>query len=434
MLTILVAIISLILLMLVVRLNAVLSLLLVAVGTGLSLGMSPENTLTSIEKGVGSTLGQLALVLGLGAMLGEILSLTGATQSLTDWLIKLFGVKNIRWAVLLAAFIIGIPMFYNAAFVVLFPLVAALAQASGLPILYLGLPMVAALSVTHGFLPPHPAPTAVAGIFKADIGKTLLLGLVVALPSALIGGIFLSRFFRNHPARLRSDFQFSEKKDGRLPAPWLSLGAALSPVLLIGAASAAAAFFEKGTTAANWAAFFSNPIVALTISVLLAAWFLGVRNGLAFNELMQKMGDSTKSIALILLVIAAGGAFKQVLTDSGIGSELTDFFKNTSLPPLILAWSVAGLLRVALGSSTVAGMMAAGIVAPLADAGTSRELLTLSVGAGSVLFSNVNDTGFWMFKEYFGLSVGQTFLSWSVMETVVSVVGLAMVLGLSIWF
>jgi gluconate transporter len=424
----------LLLLMLRFKLNAFLALMVTALGTGLALGMPVDAVIKSVEKGVGSTLGQLALVIGFGAMLGELLAESGAIQQVSTRLIDFFGEKYIQWAVLLSAFVVGIPMFYNAAFVILIPIVYSLAKTTKLPLLYLGIPMVAALSVTHGYLPPHPGPTAICSLYKADIIKVMFYGIIVAIPAVIIGGIFTGNLMKKIDVKIPVLFQNNNdlnKINTTLPPLSISVIVALSPLLFM-AMGSVLKVITQNTVIINIGAFIGDTSIALLLAVFLATYFLGIKQGKTMDDLTNSVGNAVKPIAMILLIIGGGGAFKQVLVDSGVGKEIGDAMMTLPVSPLILAWAITATLRVCLGSATVAGLTAAGLMAPLADSsGVSRELLTLATGAGSIFFSNVNDTGFWMFKEYFGTTVGQTFRSWSVMEALVSMVGLAGVLLLS---
>ncbi len=431
------AVAVLLLLMLRLKMNAFLALILTALGTGIALGMPVEVVIKSVEKGVGSTLGQLALVIGFGAMLGELLAESGAIQQISKRLIAFFGEKRIQWAVLLSAFVVGIPMFFNAAFVILIPIVYSLAKTTKLPLLFIGVPMVAALSVTHGYLPPHPGPTAICNLYKADMLKVMLWGLIVAIPAVIAGGIFTGKLMRNIDVKMPALFDVktpnSNALNKKLPPLSISVIVALSPLLFM-AMGSFLMFLTNNIWLINIGKFIGDPSVSLLLAVFLATYFLGIRLGKTMPQLTDSVSNAVKPVAMILLIIGGGGAFKQVLVDSGVGKEIGDALMNLPVSPLLLAWIITATLRVCLGSSTVAGLTAAGLIAPLADSsGVSRELLTLATGSGSIFFSNVNDTGFWMFKEYFGTTVGQTFKSWSVMEAVVSLVGLAGVLLLSLF-
>ncbi len=427
------AIVVLLFLMLRLQLNAFLALLVTALGTGIALGMPIEKVIKSVESGVGSTLGQLAMVIGFGAMLGELLAESGAIQRISTRLVTLFGEKRIHWAILLTAFIIGIPMFFNAAFMILIPIVYSLAAATQLPLLRLGIPMVAALSVTHGYLPPHPGPTAICTLYKADILQVLFYGILVGIPAVIIGGIWTLRFMSNitvHPPAL-----FATKSPSsdtiQQPSLGISIFVALSPLLLM-AIGSLLKFSTLDNGVKNVGTFISDPSISLLLAVFLAIYLLGIRQGKAMAQLTELVGNAIKPVAMIMLIIGGGGAFKQVLVDSGVGKQIGDAMMDLPISPLILAWLITAILRVCLGSATVAGLTAAGLMAPFAESsGVNRELLALATGSGSIFFSNVNDTAFWMFKEYFGTTIGQTFRSWSVMEAIVSTMGLMGVLLLN---
>lgn len=372
--------------------------------------------------GIGGTLGSMIMVLAFGAMMGKLIEDSGAAKKIVLILIRFFGYKNIQWAILLTGLLVGIPLFYNAGFVVLVPLVFAIAATTRLPLLYLALPMATALSVTHGFLPPHPGSIALAAIFKADVGKILIFGLALSIPIAIIGGIVLPRIIlKNKIGILSADFKLEE--DAMLPSGVKSFVTALLPVFLIIIGTVGTNFLSLGSTKPFFI-FLSDPTVALLLSVIVTI----VVQKIPVAKAMDSCTEGVKSIAMIILIIAACGAFKQVLIDSGVGETVKTLSASFQLSPLFLAWLITALLRVTLGSATVAGLTASGIVLPLIGEGVSPELMVISVGAGSLMFSHVNDTGFWMFKEYFNLSLKQTFSTWTVMESTVSVLGLIGVL------
>jgi Gnt-I system high-affinity gluconate transporter/Gnt-II system L-idonate transporter len=424
------------------RLNAFLSLIITTLCTGLASGMPAAELLKSVQNGLGSTLGGLVLVLGLGIVLGSILAETGAAQVISERLLRAFGPRRADWAVALTGFVVGIAMFYNAGFVVLAPLVFSVAAASGQNLAPLAISMAAPLSVTHGFLPPHPGATAVANALGADLGKTLLLGIVVAIPAILVAGIFFPKHFLQNlsaqpPAGL---FQPKNLPASALPTFAQSLSVALLPVLLMAAATSLELGQPAESDLLRWAKFWGDPGVAMLVAVLAAILLFGKNTFfnknkiLKTSELLEKSNTALGAAASLLLVIAAGGAFKQVLVDSGLGKDLAAQMLSLPASPLLLGWAIATLLRIAVGSATVAGMTAAGIVQPLVATGISPELLTLAVGAGSLMCSHVNDTGFWMFREWFGLSLRDTFRSWTLMETIVGSVGLLGVLALDFIF
>ena len=408
------------------RINTFLSLILVALGVGIAIGMPPKAVVQSIQSGVGSTLGELALILGFGAMLGALIAESGAAQVITNRLIALFGIKNIQWVMMLTGFIVGIPLFYSVGFLMVIPIIFAVTKTTRLPVLYVAIPMIASLSVTHGFLPPHPAPTTIAGFYKADVNFTLLYGLMIALPTVVIAGPVFGRVFKNMESHPMQDlFKVQDISADKLPSFGISVLAGLVPVLLMAIAAIVKLSVPEGGVFFNAVAFLGDPVIALFIAVWAAIYTLGIRKGRSLGDLMNSLGDSVKAIAMILLIIAGGGAFKQVLVDSGISNYIVDLMKEAHISPLVLAWSIAAALRIALGSATVAALTAAGIVVPLiGQAAVNPELLVLATGAGSLTCSQVNDTGFWLFKEYFNLSVIETLKSWTLMETIVSICGL----------
>jgi Gnt-I system high-affinity gluconate transporter len=404
------------------KLSPFLSLLIVAIICGLLLGMQPSAVLASIEKGVGSTLGGLALIICLGSILGKILEVSGAAEKISSTLIDSFGEKNIQWAVLLTGFLIGIPLYYNA-------------KRTGLPLLYIAVPMAAALSTTHCFLPPHPGPVVLVNAFHADMGKTLMYGIIIAIPTVIIAGPFLGRILKRIQVNSFDLFGDSKTVQTKLPSAIASFSIALLPVLLITTSVITNLLIaDKANIFRQVISFIGDSTIALLLAVLVAIYFFGLKMGKAMPEIMKWLNDAISGIAMILLIITAGGVFKQVLIDSGTGSYISSFSETLQMPPLVFAWMITALLRVTLGSATVAGLTAAGIVSPLVAAGTiSPELMVLAVGAGSVFGSHINDSGFWMYKEFFKLSLKQTFLSWTVMETLISILGLAGVLILQLF-
>ncbi|MFZ4102370.1 MAG: gluconate:H+ symporter [Sphingobacterium thalpophilum] len=416
----------LLLLLIIKKVSPMLALLIVSIVTGLLLGMSPVKVMSTISQGIGNTLGGMVMVLALGAMLGKLIEESGSSKKIVFILIRLFGIKNIQWAILSTGLLVGIPLFYNAGFVVLVPLIFAIAATTRLPLLYLALPMAASLSVTHGFLPPHPGPLAIASILKADVGIILIYGLILTLPISIAGGIILPRIILKSNLVVPSSVEFLPEEENLLPSGFKSFITALLPVFLI-IVGTAGNFFIHAESIKPLFVFLSDPTIALLTAVLFSIIILKI----PIVKAMDHCSEGLKSIAMIILIIAAGGAFKQVLIDSGVGETVKEFSSRFDLSPLFLAWFIAALIRVTLGSATVAGLMTAGIVLPLLGNGVSAELMVLSIGAGSLMFSHVNDGGFWMFKEYFNLSLKQTFGTWTLMESLVSVLGLLGVLLLN---
>jgi Gnt-I system high-affinity gluconate transporter len=432
-LIVIVGILLLILLITIVKLDTFIAFVIISLAVGLAEGMKPETLVASVETGIGNTLGSLIMILGFGAMLGKLVADSGAAQRISSGLINLFGIRYIQWALVITGFIIGIPMFYNVAFVIMVPLIFTVAGATGLPLLYVGIPMLASLSVTHGFLPPHPSPSAIAVIFKADIGKTLIYGIIIAIPVIVLAGPLFSRSLKRIKATpLREFVNPKVLTEEEMPGLAVSILSAILPVLLIILSTLVHLFPVKDTIAGKVVLFAGNPAVALLITVLVASVTLGTRRGRSMKDISDLFARSVTSITMILLIIAGAGIFKQVLMDSGVSRYIADLLRGSNLSPLFLGWLIAAIIRVCVGSATVAGLTAAGIILPVVAGGTvNAELMVLSIGAGSLMLSHVNDVGFWMYKEYFTLSIKDTFLTWTIMETIVGVSGLLGVLLLN---
>ncbi|WP_338562025.1 gluconate transporter [Erwinia sp. E_sp_B04_7] len=421
-----IGVVLLLLLMIRFKLNGFIALILVALAVGVMQGMPVNKVIGSIKAGVGGTLGSLALIMGFGAMLGKLLADCGGAQRIATTLIAKFGTRYIQWAVVLTGFTVGFALFYEVGFVLLLPLVLTIAASARVPLLFVGVPMAAALSVTHGFLPPHPGPTAIATLFHADMGKTLLFGTLLGIPTVILAGPVYTRFLKSIdkpiPEGLYNKKTFTEEE---MPGFGVSVWTSLVPVVLMALRAVAEMLLPKGHPLLAYAEFFGDPIMATLIAVLIAIFTFGLNRGRTMDEVMGTLTDSIKIIAMMLLIIGGGGAFKQVLVDSGVDKYIAGLMEGSNISPIILAWSVAAALRIALGSATVAAITAGGIVAPIiATTGVSPELMVIAVGSGSVIFSHVNDPGFWLFKEYFNLTIGETIRAWSGLETVIAVCGL----------
>ncbi|GAB7260800.1 MULTISPECIES: gluconate transporter [Dickeya] len=415
------------------KLNGFIALILVALAVGVMQGMPVQKVMTSIKNGVGGTLGSLALIMGFGAMLGKLLADCGGAQRIATTLIHRFGRKHIQWAIVLTGFTVGFALFYEVGFVLLLPLVFSIVASARIPLLYAGVPMAAALSVTHGFLPPHPGPTAIASLFHADMGKTLLYGTLLGIPTVILAGPVYARFLKKIdkpiPEGLYNPKQFTEEE---MPGFAVSVMTALVPVILMALRAVAEMVLAKDHPLLPYAEFFGDPVMATLIAVLIAIFTFGLNRGRSMDEVMGTITDSIKIIAMMLLILGGGGAFKQVLVDSGVDKYIAGMMHGSGFSPILLAWLIAATLRIALGSATVAAITAGGIVAPLiATTGASPELMVIAVGSGSVIFSHVNDPGFWLFKEYFNLSIPETLKSWSALETIIAVCGLVGTLLLS---
>ena len=357
---------------------------------------------------------------------------SGGAQRIATTLIDVFGRRWVKWAVALTGFIVGIALFYEIGFVLLIPLVFTIATAAKIPLLEVGIPMAAALSVTHGFLPPHPGPTAISIIYNADIGLTLLYGAIIAIPTAIVAGPVFANTTKHIQPEVPEGMQSSKVfADNEMPDFGLSVFTAMVPVVLMAASAIAKLTLAPASAIYQWLTFLGTPDMALTIAVAAAIYTLGLRQGKSIPEIMKICESAVLTIAMILLIVGGGGALKQILIDSGVGNYIGEIAAKSQLSPLLLAWAVAAVIRTACGSATVAALTAGGIAAPVvAVTGVNPELMVLATGAGSLIFSPPNDPGFWLFKEFFGLTVKQTVRTWCVLETIISVMGLAGVLVL----
>ena len=416
-----------------VRLHAFLAFLLVSLGVGLGLGMAPALILQSIQTGIGSTLGSILSIIALGAMLGKLVAQSGAAQRIATSMMTLVGVRNVRWAFMVTGFVVGLPLFYSVGFLLLAPLVITVAHRYKLPAVYVGIPMLASLSVTQGYLPPHPAPLAILNQFNANMGLTLFYGIIVAIPAIFISGILFGSTLKRYATQPNQSIIAPELTDDQMPSAAVSFGTVLLPVLLISLSTVLTPFLPDGSIPKQVLLFAGEPLVSMTISVLVALFTLGIQRGKSITEVTELLASAVKDVALLFLIFGGAGALKQVLTDGGVSQSIADLMQNSSLHPYVLAWGVAAIIRVCVGSSTVSGITTAGFVLPLLKvSGVEPNLMVLSIGAGSMMFSHVNDTGFWLFREYFQLSMADTLKTWSVMETLVSVSGLAGVMVLSL--
>jgi Gnt-I system high-affinity gluconate transporter len=421
-------------LILVVKFNSFVSFIIVSLAVALAEGMSLDKAVISIENGIGNTMGSILLILGLGAMLGKLVSESGAAQRITLKLVQVFGTKHIQIALMLTGFIVGISLFYDVAFFIMIPLIFTVAATTRLPLLYVGLPMLAALSVTHGYLPPHPAPTAITAMFHADLGKTLVYGIIVAIPAIIISGPILSKTLSRVKAKPLQEFINQKPLTvEEMPGFWVSFFTALLPVIIITVSTVAGFILSKDSDVRKMLGYIGNPVVAMLISVLFGTYTLGLARGRKIADIMESLTHSVTSITVIMLLIAGAGAFKQVLIDGGVSKYIGEILSQSSLSPLFLGWLIATVLRFCVGSATVAGITTAGIVLPLVT-GThvKPELMVLAIGSGSLMLGHVNDGGFWLFKEYFNLSIKDTLKSWTIMETSIGISGLIGVMVLSL--
>ena len=440
-----IAIAALILLITRYKVYPFLVLIIVSLLLGLVAGMPMGTIVKSFETGNGNTLGHIAIVVGLGTMLGKMMAESGGAERVATTLIDKFGEKHIHWAMMVVAIIVGLPVFFEVGFVLLIPIAFNVAKRTGKSLLLIGLPMIAGLSVVHGLIPPHPAAMLAVQAYHADIGKTIVYGLIVGVPCAIVAGplfaLLVSRYIKlpeNNPlaAQFLGSAAEDKAKDTKreLPSFGVTLFTILLPVILMLIGSWADLVFTPNTLPNDLLHFVGNSDVALLIAVLVSFWTFGAKRGFNREQIQKFCGECLAPIAGITLIVGAGGGFGRVLMDSGISKEIVNTATAAHLSPLLFAWAVAALIRLATGSATVAMTTACGIVAPIAAAGGVQvrpELMVLATGSGSLIFSHVNDGGFWLIKEYFGMTVGQTFKTWSLLETIISVMGLGLTFALS---
>ncbi len=433
----LLAVIALVVLIATFKIHPFVVLITVSLVMGVAAGMPLLSVVKAFQDGVGSSLGFIAIVVGLGTMLGKMMAESGGAARIATTLIGVFGVRHVHWAIMFVAFIVGIPVFFQVGFVLLIPLVFTIARQTGTSLIKIGLPLVAGLSVVHGMVPPHPAAMLAVATFKADVGLTILYAILVGLPTAALAGPVYATWIAPRitlPAENPLAAQFrSDDTRTAMPGFAITVFTVLLPVLLMLGASTAEVTLDAGSPLRRALAFTGNPIVSLLLALLFSFWSLGAAQRISREQVLKFCNDCLAPTATILLVIGAGGGFNRVLIESGVGRAIADVALHTNASPLILAWIIAALIRVATGSATVAMTTAAGLVAPIAllRPGTSPELLVLATGAGSLVLSHVNDSGFWLIKEFFNMTLPQTLRTWTVVETIVGVAGLVFTLLLA---
>lgn len=414
------------------KINPFLAFLIVSIVAGIFTGIPLANIGKSLQKGIGDMLGSLVIVIALGAMLGKIVAESGAAQRIASTMMGIFGEKNIHWGLVCTGFIIGIPLFYNVGFVLMIPLIFSVVKQYKLPAVYIGLPMLASLSVAHGFLPPHPSPAALVAQFDANMGLTLIYGLVIAIPAIILGGPVFAMTLKKIESKPLESFQNETLPTDQLPSTLNSFLTALLPVFLLAFTTILTFQAKDNASLKSFSSFIGDPSIVMLISLAVATFTLGRNRGVSMKKIMTFYADSVKDVSMIILIIGGAGALKEILVESGVSNEIAAILKDLPFNPLITGWLVAAIIRVCVGSATVAGLTTAGIIAPLViQTGANPELMVLAIGSGSLMFSHVNDPGFWLFKEYFNLSIKDTLRSWSIMESIVSVVGLLGVLVIS---
>lgn len=437
------AVFILLFLVLKLKISAFISLLITAIYVGILSGM-PLNSITkSIQEGMAGTLGFVATVVGLGAIFGQMLESSGGAQSLAHNMIKRFGTEKASWALMLTGFMVAIPIFLDVGFIILVPIVYALSRDTKKSILYYGIPLLAGLAVTHAFVPPTPGPVAVADIIQADLGWVILLGIVMALPVAVLAGpVWGSYISKRIDLQPPSDMFISDHEfEGKLPSFGLILSLIGIPLILILLSTVFSFLTTKNIIEASLfteiISFCGHPFTALIIATLIAIYLLGIKRGMDKQKILDLSTKALGPAGIIILITGAGGVLKQILVDSGIGKMMAESIADSSFSPILLAWLLAAIVRVTQGSATVAMITAAGIMAPvlgefnLSEPG--RALIVIAIAAGATILSHVNDSGFWLVGKYFGMNEKQTLQSWTVMETIISVSGLILALLASLF-
>ena len=433
-----IAVIALVVLIAKFKMNPFIVLIVVSVILGLVVGMPMASIVKSYETGVGGALGHIALVVGLGTMFGKMMAESGGAERIANTLIGIFGPKRVHWAMMVVALIVGLPVFFEVGFVLLIPIAFNVAKRTGTNMIMVGIPMVAGLSVVHGLIPPHPAALFAVTAYNADIGRTIMYALIVGIPTAIIAGpLFaklISRFVVPNPDNPLIAQFVEEHKSRELPGFGVTIATILLPVALMLLGSWADLFFTPKTFANDFMRLMGNSVIALLIGTLVSFYTFGKSRGFDREAILKFTTECLAPIAGITLIVGAGAGFGRILIDGGVSKAIVEVANNAHLSPLLLGWFVAALIRVATGSATVAMTTACGIVAPIVTAAgvTVRpELMVLATGAGSLILSHVNDGGFWLVKEYFNMTVTETFKTWTVCETIISVVALLLTLGLA---
>ena len=429
----LIAVVGLVILIARFKLNAFLALVLASLFVGICSGMDLTKVAKSFQDGVGATLGFIAVVIGLGTMLGKMLAESGGAEVVARAFIRFFGESRIHWTLVLVSFVVGLPVFFAVGLVLLVPILFALAKETRRPLLFLGIPVAAGLAASHTLVPPHPGPMTAIATLGGDMGKTIFYGILVGIPAALIGGPLFGKFVARRVVAAPGGI--GEKLLGspapsKLPGVGITLFTITLPVLLMMLATLADLTLPVNHPGRTWANFVGAPLTAMLAAVLFSFWSFGKRCGFNRAQILKFTEDCVGPAASIFLVVGAGGGFSRVLADSGTGKAIADLVQGVNLSPLLLGWLVAALIRVAVGSATVTITMTSGLLAPMvtANPATNIELLVVAIAAGSMILSHLNDGGFWFVKEYFNLTVPQTLKTWTVMITIMSLFSLGIVL------
>ncbi|MCC5803734.1 GntP family permease [Rossellomorea vietnamensis] len=421
------------------KLHAFVALLLVSLIVGIAAGMPLQEVVASIQSGMGGTLGFVAVVVGLGAMFGRMLEVSGGAERLAQTLINKFGEDKAQWSLGITGFLVAIPVFFDVGFIILVPIVYGLARKTGKSLLYYGIPLLAGLAVTHSFIPPTPGPIAVADLIGADLGWVILFGAIAGVPSMIIAGPLFAKWISKRIHAVVPDYMQAEEIEYDKELPSFALIASLIsiPLVLILLNTLSGVILDEGNMLRSILTFLGHPFVALTIATLLTFVLLGTKRGYSRQEVQDIATKALEPAGIIILVTGAGGVFKQVLIDSGVGEVLGNMMAGSSLPPIALAFLIAMVVRVAQGSATVSMVTAAGLMSPLIETlgmqGPVLGLMVIAIASGATVFSHVNDSGFWLVNRYFGLDVKDTLKSWTVMETLIGFVGFAVAFILGIF-
>lgn len=433
----------LVLLFMVIKLkvHAFISLLIVSMGVGVAAGMPASEVMGSIQDGMGGTLGFIATVVGLGSIFGKMLEVSGGAERLAKTLLEKFGKEKAQWAMVLTGFIISIPVFFDVGFIILVPIVYSLTKETNKSVLFYGIPLLAGLAVTHAFVPPTPGPVSVAQLLNADLGKVILFGIIVGLPAAAVAGPMFAKYISKKINVGVPDYMIIDENeesninDKQLPSFSLVFSIIFIPIILIVLNSIASVYLPEENSIRTFLGFIGHPFFSLTLATIISFIGLGTLRGYTMDEILEVSTASLAPAGLIILVTGAGGVFKQVLIDSGVGELLANSVSNWDINPILLAFAIAIIVRVSVGSATVAMITSAGIMAPILESvpNTEPALVTIAIAAGATALSHVNDSGFWMVNRYFGIDELDTLKSWTIMETLIGIVGLIGALILDIF-
>jgi Gnt-I system low-affinity gluconate transporter len=438
-----ISIIVLLLLIIVFRMQAFIALLLVSIIVAVVGGIPIADVIDTIQQGMGSTLGYIAVVIGIGTMIGEMLQVSGGAKQIANTIIKGFGEKKAPWALSLIGLIVAIPVFFEVALILFIPLVYDITKRTGKSLLCYGIPLAGGIAVAHAFIPPTPGPVAVAALIGADLGWVIFIGLIAGFPAAIVGGVYFGKFIGsrihvNVPEYMIPDIPGEEEGvERRDPGFWVAVMVIIVPLALILSNTATDVWLGEEHPVSQWMSLIGHPFSALMISILLAFYFLGTRLGFTREEVQRVATKSMEPVGMIILLTGAGGVFGRVLVEAGIGDVLIDMMSTTNLPVVIFAFLVATVIRVSQGSATVAMVTAAGLIAPIVSAGDFSAphigAITIAIACGATVLSHVNDSGFWLVKEFMGMTEKQTLMSWTIMETIIGVTGLIVVLIISMF-